>query len=152
MKRKADTARRIIFICTGNTCRSPMAEGLLREMLKKNGTDGIVCSSAGINAFAGDEAQPNAIAAAAELGADISEHRSRPYHPDMAGETDLFVCMTPLHAMMLADVPGEKKVILAGGIPDPYGGELEEYRVCAQKIASGLEELLEELKKRKIIE
>ena len=128
-----------------------MAEGLFRELLKKNRTQGVVCSSAGINAFAGDEAQPNAVAAAAELGADISAHRSRPYHPRMAGDTDLFVCMTPVHAMMLTDVPDEKKIILAGGIPDPYGGELEEYRACAQKIAAGLVVLFEELKKRKMI-
>ena len=144
--------RKIVLVSTGNTSRSPMAEGRFRVLLKKKGTRGVACSSAGIGAFAGDEAQPNAVAAAAELGADITAHRSRPYRPEMAGETDLFVCMTPVHAVMLADVPDEKKVILAGGVPDPYGGDMEEYRVCAQKIASGLEVLFEELKKRKMID
>ena len=142
---------KIIFICTGNTCRSPMAEGLFRELLKKHGIKDVTCESAGTNAYAGDEAEPNAVAAAAELGADISAHRARPYNPYMAGDTDLFVCMTPIHSMILNDVPAEKKVILSGGIPDPYGGDMEEYRACAQMIASGLEKLFEELKNRKII-
>ena len=54
--------------------------------------------------------------------------------------------------MMLGDVPDEKKFILAGGIPDPYGGDIEEYRVCAKKISSGLEQLLQLLKDRKMID
>lgn len=133
---------RIMFICTGNTCRSPMAEGLFREMLKAQKIKKVICESAGTSAYAGDEAEPNAVKAAKELGADISAHRSRPYNPYMADDTDLFVCMTPSHAAQLAGVPAEKIVILAGGIPDPYGGDIQEYRECAKKISEGLEELL----------
>ena len=80
--------------------------------------------------------------AAKELGADISAHRSRPYNPYMADDTELFVCMTPAHAAHLMGAPAEKIMILAGGIPDPYGGDIQEYRECAKKISEGLEELL----------
>ncbi len=133
---------RIMFICTGNTCRSPMAEGLFRELLKTRKIKKVICESAGILAYAGDEAEPNAVVAAAELGADISAHRSRPYNPYMADDTELFVCMTPAHAAHLMGAPAEKIMILAGGIPDPYGGDIQEYRECAKKISEGLEELL----------
>jgi len=134
--------KKIMFICTGNTCRSPMAEGLFREMLKVRKIENIICESAGTSAYAGDEAEPNAVAAAAELGADISAHRSRSYDPYMVDDTDLFVCMTPIHALMLDGVPEDKKTILAGGVPDPYGGDLDEYRACAKKISEGLKKLL----------
>ncbi len=138
---------KIMFICTGNTCRSPIAEGLFRELLKARKIKKVICESAGINAYAGDPAEPNAVAAAAELGADISKHRSRLYNPYMAEDTGLFVCMTPIHAMQLENIPAEKKYILTGGVPDPYGGDMEEYRKCAKLISDGLEELSKSLEK-----
>lgn len=133
--------KKILFICTGNTCRSPMAAGLFNMMAQDRSLQGFTAGSAGLAAMPGDEAAPNAITAAGELGADISGHRSRAYNPHMADEADLLVCMTPAHAELLKDVPDEKKIILAGGVPDPYGGSLEEYRLCAKKIIEGLEEL-----------
>lgn len=136
--------KKIIFICTGNTCRSPMAMGLFREMLKQRGIEDIVCESAGLYATAGDMAEPNAVEAAGELGADISQYRARVFSPDMAQDADLFVCMTPIHAMILENVSAEKRVLLAGGVPDPYGGDMEEYRKCAGLISEGLEELIKE--------
>jgi protein-tyrosine-phosphatase len=134
--------KKIMFICTGNTCRSPMAMGLFREMLRQRGIEDVVCESAGLYAMAGDAAEPNAVEAASELGADISAHHARPFSPYMAQDTDLFVCMTPVHALQLYDIPEEKKYILAGGVPDPYGGNLEEYRKCAKLISEGLQKLL----------
>ena len=119
-----------------------MAEGLFREMLKTRKIKKVICESAGTSAYAGDEAEPNAVIAARELGADISAHRSRPYNPYMSDDADLFVCMTPVHALQLYDIPEEKKYILAGGVPDPYGGEPEEYRKCAKLISEGFNELI----------
>ena len=139
---------KIMFICTGNTCRSPMAMGLFREMLKQRGIEDVVCESAGLYALAGDEAEPNAVEAASELGADITAHRARPYSLYMAEDTNLFVCMTPIHAMQLEDIPENKKCILAGGIPDPYGGDLEAYRKCAKLILKGLEDLIKEFENK----
>lgn len=143
--------KKIMFICTGNTCRSPMAEGLFRELLKVRKIKKVKCESAGTHAYAGDEAEPNAVAAAKELGADISKHRSRSYNPYIVDDADLFVCMTPAHAAQLSGVPAEKIVILANGIPDPYGGDLAEYRRCAKMIAAGLEDLIKVLEDEKNI-
>lgn len=135
--------KKILFLCTGNTCRSPMAQGIFNRLLAERGLDDFICESAGLMAFAGDPAEPNAMAAAAEHGADITAHRSRPMSDYMKEDTALFVCMTATHAALLADVPPEKVVVLAGGIPDPYGGDLEVYRACAAHIKKGLEDLLE---------
>ncbi len=118
-----------------------MAAGLFNKLAQDRSLQGFTAESAGLAAMPGDEATPNAIAAAAEWGADISGHRSRAYSPYMADEAEFLVCMTPAHAELLKDVPEEKKVVLAGGVPDPYGGSLEEYRLCAKKIIEGLEEL-----------
>lgn len=138
--------RKILFICTGNTCRSPMAEGIFRVLLKKHGAEGIVCESAGINPLVGDKAQPNAVTAAAEYGADITGHRARAYAPDMAQDTDLFVCMSTRHILFLGDaIPEEKIRLLGGGIADPYGADLNTYRVCAAHITQALDDLIKTL-------
>ncbi|NLP47314.1 MAG: low molecular weight phosphatase family protein [Clostridiales bacterium] len=137
--------KKIIFICSGNTCRSPMAEGIFKVLLEKKGIEGFVCESAGTHAFAGDPAQPNAVLVAADHGADISEHRSRKYNPLMARDIDLFVCMSAQHALMLEGADKEKIRILAGGVADPFGGSLDLYKATANQIAEGLLDLLEEL-------
>jgi protein-tyrosine-phosphatase len=67
----------ILFVCTGNTCRSPMAEGLFKDMLKKNNIDNIRVSSAGISVFPGEQANEKAIKALKEKGIDIRSHRAR---------------------------------------------------------------------------
>ncbi len=129
----------ITFICTGNTCRSPMAEGLFKKIIKDRGIEGITCSSCGLYAYAGDSATPEAIKAAGELGADISEHRSRPFSQYIADETDLFVCMTESHATAIRSVVPDAKVIVpGGGIADPYGGDDEIYSACAADIQYNL--------------
>ena len=66
----------LLLVCTGNTCRSPMAEVIARDLLK--GEDGAVVRSAGVSAGPGAAATPQAVAAAGELGLDLSTHRSQP--------------------------------------------------------------------------
>ena len=105
------TDMHITFVCTGNTCRSPMAEGLFKKIIEEKKLDGVTCSSCGIYAFAGDTATPEAVEAAREKGADISSHRSRPFSEYIAYETDLFVCMTPSHAQAVKSVASQKKVL-----------------------------------------
>jgi len=85
----------ILFVCTGNICRSPMAEGILRARLAAKGIAGTV-ASAGI-AFDGREATPEAIAVASRSGIDITAHRSRIISADMVAAADLVIGMERMH-------------------------------------------------------
>lgn len=129
----------IVFVCTGNICRSPMAEGLFKKLLEERGREDITCSSAGLAAPEGSPASINAKIAAQELGVDISEHRSRLLTRAIARDADMIVCMTQEHYDVLNSIiPEEKLYILGGGIDDPYGCDLEVYRACAEKIKNSL--------------
>lgn len=134
----------IVFVCTGNICRSPMAEGLFKKLLGERGREDITCSSAGLAAPEGSPASINAKIAAQELGVDISEHRSRLLTRAIARDADMIVCMTQEHYDVLNSIiPEEKLYILGGGIDDPYGCDLEVYRACAEKIKNSLPALLD---------
>lgn len=120
-----------------------MAEGLFRNFLKEKNIEGIECLSAGLGAFPGDEVSGNAVKAAGEKGADISSHRSRPLSMLLADRTDLFVCMTQSLAFAVKGALPEAKVtVLSGGIPDPFGGDLDVYRECVNKIIGGFGDIL----------
>ncbi len=141
--------KRAVFVCTGNTCRSPMAEGLFREYLKSKNTDGIEVSSAGLACFSGDEPCKNAVTAAAELSADISSHRSRALTAYDFTENTYFLCMTEVHENIIKKAfPNAKTRVL--DIPDPYGGSLETYRKTALEIQKRFDGILEFLSGAKI--
>lgn len=138
--------KRILFVCTGNTCRSPMAEGIFKKMLADRGINGVECSSAGLFAMTGDSACDNAVKAAERFGVDISTHRARRITSYILDETDEFVCMTREQAASLSlYVPTEKVTVLGGGVPDPYGGDLETYIICANAIKAALAEQFDSL-------
>lgn len=138
--------KRILFVCTGNTCRSPMAEGIFKKMLSDKGTRDVECSSAGLFAMSGDAACENAVKAAQCFGADISSHRARRITSYILDETDEFVCMTSQQAASLSlYVSPEKVKVLGDGVPDPFGGDLETYMSCANAIRTALEKQFDEL-------
>lgn len=129
--------KKVIFVCTGNTCRSPMAEGLFRAFLEKKHLGFIEVKSAGLAATTGLPPTDAAVSAAKNFGADISAHRSRALTQYDLQDDTYFVCMTQEHAAVLQRyVPSDR--ILTLGICDPFGGDIAVYTHCAQQIAAKL--------------
>lgn len=125
-----DIIRKIVFICTGNICRSPMALGFARDEAAERKLS-VELSSAGTSALDGSPASRNAVAACAERDIDISAHEAAQVDPSKDTEDTLYVCMTPQHVQWLrrvAGIPSERLVLLGSGVPDPYGGDINVYR------------------------
>jgi protein-tyrosine-phosphatase len=134
----------ILFVCTGNLCRSPMAAGLLRRRLADEGLDDRQVISAGVWAADGRQASENAIAVMAERGIDISDHIAHTISGDDVAEADLILVMEREQSQMirntwpqyawkirrLSEMAGERQ-----DVRDPYSGSLAEYRTCADTIA-----------------
>ncbi len=119
---------RVLCVCTGNTCRSPMAAALLRREADRLKLP-LSASSAGLAAFPGDPASGNAVRVMGEWGVDLSAHRARAVTPYLLDESDYVICMSESHrAALLPYVSAEKLVVPPGGVPDPYGGDEDCYR------------------------
>ena len=143
--------RRILVVCVGNICRSPMAEALLRRELR--GQDGFSVESAGLGALVGHPASEHSVALMDELGLDISGHRARQIHPDMVAESDLVLVMEAGHRRAIddADPTARGKVHRLGewqdiDIDDPYRKERWAYEDALRDIQAGVASWVEKIK------
>ena len=134
----------VVCVCTGNTCRSPMAAALLRQALDKRGREDILVESAGLAAGFASPASEHAVAVMREIGLDLSGHRSRPLTETLAADAARIVAMTDGHAAVLTDRFGVPPVRVIGpgrGIPDPFGGTPADYRRTRDALAEAMENL-----------
>ena len=131
----------ILFVCTGNTCRSPMAEGYLRS----KGIDGATVLSRGL-ASDGSPVSLNSKTAMAEVGIDIGGHISRQITDRDINKADKIICLSPSHKAVLlsAGVPADKLFVLGNGISDPFGGDISVYRRCRDEIFAAVDKLIED--------
>ena len=147
---------RVVFVCTGNTCRSPMAAGLGRQWaagrldcsVKDLETQGVEIVSAGVFAASGSAATPEAREAVARLGADISTHRSRKLSTELIKSADMIFCMTQSHVSSVcrlqASAAGKTHRLDGDGdVPDPIGGGSDVYDATADHLRRVLPKVLE---------
>lgn len=139
---------KILMICSGNTCRSPMAEGIALDIARKNNLEDIKIQSMGVSAYDGESPTQNAIEAMKEIDIDISQKKSRRIMLQDLSESDFFYVMTQSHKDILLDAMPELECkIKVIEIPDPYGHDLETYRHCRDRMCGYFEAELMKLRK-----
>ncbi|MCU0627035.1 MAG: low molecular weight protein arginine phosphatase [Gemmatimonadaceae bacterium] len=139
-----DTPLTLLFVCTGNTCRSPMAEVIARELVRERGLGAVAVQSAGIAADELSGASEGSLLVAMERGLDLSRHRSRQLTRAMVDGADLVLTMGPSHLAAVQSLGGETKAALLADyatygesqrpVSDPIGGELPVYRATYEEL------------------
>ncbi len=128
----------LLFVCTGNTCRSPLAEAIARHAISERGIVQVTVGSAGISAWDDSPASDGSLLVAMEHGIDLSAHRARLLTPEIVDASDLILTMGPAHVERVGDLGGGARTHLVTTfatsgrddtpVSDPYGGDLNVYR------------------------
>ena len=147
--------KKLLFVCTGNTCRSPMAAVIFNSIAAQSGLDWYA-ESAGVAAVGDRPASVNAVKAVAELGLDLSGHRTRFLPAVDLNEYSMFVALNDEHYEILRSIGIPEDMLrllkrapnvndpydLRQGIVDPYGGDINAYRKCRDEIVGAVKTLI----------
>jgi protein-tyrosine-phosphatase len=152
-------AFRLLFVCTGNTCRSPLAEALARQEADRRGWSHLEVASAGVSAASGESASEGALRVASRHGLPLDAHRSRPLDAELTERADLILVMSPGHLRRVEELgAGERAALVdafahpeggegrgGAGVPDPFGGDDEAYEDTYQSLAGLVRDALDRL-------
>ncbi len=134
--------RRVVMVCTGNTCRSPLAAALLDQQARAVGLD-LAVESAGIAAWEGSPASEGSYLVGIERGIDLSGHRARRFDRAIGEASDLILTMTDSHATAIAAMGFGDRTWQLGEwansgcnreVTDPFGGDIDDYRETAVEL------------------
>ena len=146
---------KILFVCTGNTCRSPLAEAIARKIAIERGMHDVEIGSAGTSAWDGAPASDGALLVGMERGMDLSAHRAQTLNRDLARTTDVVLAMGPHHleriealggaghAYLLSDFASYGKSVRP--ISDPIGAELDIYRATADELEEEIRRVMDRI-------